>query len=162
EVLPPTLMVSQPYLTLNQMMAADDEQKLRQLEARFKQEADAYRAAHERWSQELTEGALREELIVRAYIPAQEVLRLGRDEYLPALNAGDKDKARRVLYNMIDPAFEAHYKIVSNAGGAVKEEVAASEQAALRRMRAWLIALTVISIAAVLVIVAAGIWLTRG
>src|SRR4051794_21773243 len=42
EVLPPTLVLTQPYTTLNQLIAAGDDQKIRQLEARFQQEAKAY------------------------------------------------------------------------------------------------------------------------
>lgn len=162
EVLPPTLALTQPYLTLNQMMAAEDDQRIRQLEARFQQETKAYQDAHERWAQELAAGPLREELIVRAHIPAQEMIRLARDEFLPALRKGDKERARHVLYRMIDPAYESHFSVITGAIGRLKEDVAASEQVANRRMRFWLAALAVISIAAVLIIVTAGIWLTRG
>lgn len=162
EIQPATLTVIQPYLTLNQLMAAEDDQKVRQLEARFQQEAKAYLDAHNRWAQELTEGPLREELIVRAHIPAQEVLRLAREEFLPALSKGNKEQARRVLYRMIDPAFENHFKIITSAIGRLRDEVAAHEQTARDRMHFWFTTLTVLSIAAVLVVIAAGIWLTRG
>jgi methyl-accepting chemotaxis protein WspA len=162
EVLPPTLALTQPYLTLNQMIAAEDEASLIRLETRFQQEAKSYLEAHDRWAQELTEGPLREELIVRAHIPALEVLRLAREEYLPALRKKEREEARRVLYHKIDPTYESHFKVITSAIGNVKAEVAANEQVANRRMQAWLAAETVISILAVLLIVAAGIWLTRG
>ncbi len=162
ELLPPSIALTQPYLTLNQLAAAEDEQTLSRLEARFHNEEKAYLDAHDRWASELPEGPLRQEVIVRAHIPAQEVLRLARDEYLPALHKGEKEESRRILYRKIEPAFDDHFRIITSAIGNLKTEIAANESLADGRVRFWLATLTVLSIAAVVVIVVTGIWLARG
>jgi methyl-accepting chemotaxis protein WspA len=162
ELLPPSIALTQPYLTLNQLVAAEDEQTLNRLQTRFMKEEKAYQEAHEYWAGELAPGPLREDLIVAAHVPAQEVLRLAREEFLPALHKGDKEEGRRILYRKIDPAFEAHFRIITRSIGNLKREIAENEITADERMHFWLATLAVVSISALIVLVVAGIWLTRG
>ena len=162
ELLPPTIALPQPYLTLNQMAAAEDEQTISRLEARFVKETQAYQVAHDRWAADMEPGPLREEVIVAAHVPAQEVLRLARDEFLPALHKGNKEEERRILSRKIEPAFEAHFRIITRAIGHLKAEIADNEATAEARMRLWLTAVAVSSVASLAVIAVVGIWLTRG
>ena len=162
ELLPPTIALTQPYLTLNQMAAAEDEETIRRLEARFLKESQAYQEAHERWGRDLMPGSIREEVIVAAHVPAQEVLRLARDEFLPASHKGNKEEEQRVLSRKIEPAFEAHFRIITRAIGHLKAEIADNEAVAGARMRFWLTAVAVSSVASLVIIVVVGIWLTRG
>jgi methyl-accepting chemotaxis protein WspA len=162
ELLPPTLAVSQPYLTLNQLAAAGDDETIGRLRDRFQREEQAYLDAHQRWGQELPAGPLRQELIVRAHIPAQEVLRLAREEFLPALANGNADEARRILYRKIEPTFAEHFQVITAAINNLKTEISASEEQASRRMRIWMTAIMALSVASVILIAMTGIWLTRG
>ncbi len=162
ELLPPTLALPQPYLTLNQIAAAEDAQTISRLQARFLREQQEFLDAHERWSQELPEGPLRQEIIVRSYIPAMEVLRLAREEFLPKVGQGNKEQLRQILDRKIGPAFEEHFRIIYSAIGNLRAEIAEAEKASAQRIRFWVTLLTVCSIGSVLVIVLTGIWLTRG
>ena len=50
--------------------------------------ADGYAKSHEFWDKNLTNGTLRGAMLEQAYGPAQEYLRVVREEFLPALQAG--------------------------------------------------------------------------
>ncbi len=162
ELQPATMSLTQPYLTLNQLAAAEDEQTISRLRARFQREEQAYLDAQEHWAQELPEGALRQEVIIRAHIPAQEVLRLAREEFLPALGKGNKEELRQILYRKIDPVFEKQLQIITAAIDNLKEQISDTERAAAGRMRIWMIALAALSVASVVIILIAGYVLTRG
>jgi methyl-accepting chemotaxis protein WspA len=162
ELLPPSIALTEPYLTLNQIAAAEDEETIHRLEARFLKETQAYYEAHERWGRDLAPGPIREEVIVAAHVPAQEVLRLARDEFLPAVHKGNKEEEHRILSRKIEPAFEAHFRIITRAIGHLKAEIADHEAVAGSRMRFWLTAVAVSSVSSLIVIAVVGIWLTRG
>jgi methyl-accepting chemotaxis protein WspA len=162
ELLPPALTLSQPYLTLNELAGADDERAINQLRTRFAREQQAYLDAHERWARDLPEGPLRQEIVVRSYIPAMEVLRLAREEFLPKLGKGNESQLRQVLDRKIAPAFEEHFRIITEAVGNLRAQIAESESRSAQRMRFWVTILIACSITAVIIIVLAGIFLANG
>ncbi|CAN5579086.1 Wsp signal transduction system chemoreceptor WspA [soil metagenome] len=158
----PTLVLAQPFLTLNQIASAEDEQASGQLQSRFQRQQQAYLDAHERWARELPEGPLRQEILIRAHIPAMEVLRLAREEFLPQVGKGNADALRKILDRKISPTFEEHFRIIGSAIENLRVQLAESENVAAQRIRFWLIALTVLSIVSIITMITAGIVLTRG
>ena len=162
ELLPPSLVLTQPFLTLNELASTDDASAVSKLQTQFLREQQAYLDAHELWAQELPEGSLRQEVIIRSYIPAMEILRLAREEFLPLVGKGKNEQLRKIIDRKIAPAFEEHFRILMNALAGLRVDIAENEKAAAQRIRYWLTVLGICSIASVMIIVGTGILLTRG
>ncbi len=123
DVLPPPAYIIETHLLVHQALTARDGGTLADLVQRSRQLRQDYFKAQARWSETLPEGPLRQALVVRSFEPARDYFELRDREVLPALQAGNKEGARKLLDEQLEPLYQAHRR-------AVDEVVVLANQAA--------------------------------
>jgi hypothetical protein len=108
DVLPPPEYVIESYLVTLQMVDEADPQELRRLRERGAALRKDYEVRHEYWEAALAPGAMKDALLRDSYAPAIAFFDLRDNELVPALAAGDRDKARSLVNGRLKQLYEQH------------------------------------------------------
>ncbi len=150
DILPPPEYVIESYLVAFQLQGAPEKVEQDALIARMKALQVEYDARHAYWIKENLESPLREILLDQAHAPAQAFYALAFKEFIPAIQAQDKEGASAAMARMARQ-YEAHRKAIDRAVEmSVKRAAAGEAQAMLRIARAnWsLLATLLVSLGA--------------
>ncbi|MBA5868743.1 MAG: HAMP domain-containing protein [Nitrospira sp. CR2.1] len=112
DILPPPLYVRGTLLTVYQMVEEKDSEKLKQLARQFADQRTEFESRVSYWKTALPEGALRDGLFKRVVPTGQTFLHAIETQFLPALSAADRTKAKSILEFTLTPMFEAHHSAV--------------------------------------------------
>jgi len=157
DVLPPPGYIIESYLDVLQ---AVDETDPAQIDLFFKElkrlETD-YNERHEFWVNEtlLEKGALRDAMLTGAYDPAIQFYNIIFNQFIPALQKGDREYARRLAYGDLKNLYTKHRKSVDQVVlGATEKHEKTEKIAAITIQRdtktLFTIALAVIAVAVIL------------
>jgi len=112
DILPPPLYVVESYLNALQMIVAAEEgadvETLRASAAKAEALRKQYEERHAFWIRKLPQGELRQMLVKSSYDPALEFYEALGKEFIPAILAGDLEKAKTVNRDVLQPKYEAH------------------------------------------------------
>jgi methyl-accepting chemotaxis protein WspA len=109
DVLPPPEYIIESYLiVLDLVDGTTDKAEMLELVERGKRLRSEYDQRHAFWSTELAPGALNQALLVRSYTPALQFFELRDKEIIPALLAGNADKARTLAHGALKQHYEEH------------------------------------------------------
>lgn len=108
DVLPPPEYVIESYLLLFQIREEKDAPSRRELMEKWDVLRTAYYDRHEYWSKNLKDADTRTALLNGSYVPANEFFKIAQDEFFPALNSGDLDRADAVLNGGIKSSYNKH------------------------------------------------------
>lgn len=112
DILPPPLYVVESYLNALQMIVAAEEgvdvETLRRSAAKAEALRKQYEERHAFWIRKLPQGELRQMLVKSSYDPALEFYEALGKEFIPAILAGDLEKAKTVNRDVLQPKYEAH------------------------------------------------------
>jgi methyl-accepting chemotaxis protein len=133
DILPPPEYVLETYLVAFQMMDASKEE-LPALVEKFKSLKNDYETRHEYWAKDLEEGALKTALIADSHAPAEKFYDVLADQYIPAIGAGDKDKARAVLQGDLKQLYGEHRKKIDDIVAMATERNAIDEKSAAKKI----------------------------
>jgi methyl-accepting chemotaxis protein len=111
---PATLDISLGSLVLYRMLNEPNPQKLRSEAEEFQEFKKGYLAAHEKWTQQLPDGKLKQLIAVSVHEPAVRYLETGQKELIPALLHGDRKTAEKVHLTM-NADFAANQAAVKEA-----------------------------------------------
>jgi methyl-accepting chemotaxis protein WspA len=131
DVLPPPEYIIEAYLLVLQMVDETDQPSVSRLVEKSKQLRADYDERHAVWVAELAPGQIRSEMVERSYTPALEFFRLRDEQFIPAILAGNRDRARELARGDMKKQYELHRdaidKVVSltNAHNALTEKNAA-------------------------------------
>jgi methyl-accepting chemotaxis protein len=135
DVLPPPEYIIESYLLVLQMLEEGERSKIEALAERSKALAEEYRVRHDFWVKDLTEGPLKEAMVVRSYRPAMEFMEVRDREFIPALLRGDKERARE-LAGSLKQKYEAHRTAIDDVVKMATERNLTDERLAAA-MIAW-------------------------
>jgi methyl-accepting chemotaxis protein len=137
DILPPPEYVIESYLEAT--LALNDPASLEQHRARLKQLHKEYDDRHTYWSEVEDFDAINKQLIVEeSYGHAQRFWKVVETEFLPALEKGDMDTARKA-YADLAAAYAAHRAVVDKMVARANEMNAATEIAAAESERSFTI-----------------------
>ena len=112
DILPPPLYVVESYLNALQMIVAAEEgadvETLRASAAKAEALRKQYEERHAFWIRKLPQGELRQMLVKSSYDRALEFYEALGKEFIPAILAGDLEKAKTVNRDVLQPKYEAH------------------------------------------------------
>ena len=128
DILPPPKYVVDPYLVAFQMQDAN-RGELEKLINRFNAMKTEYYERQRVWQEELADGKMKDLMVRTSYQPADKFLRIMENEYIPAVRAGDLEKAEEMTAGILLTTFDEHRR-------AIDELVALSIQAAKDKERA--------------------------
>ncbi|MFO0928239.1 MAG: methyl-accepting chemotaxis protein [Gemmataceae bacterium] len=153
EIEPSILVVTLPYITLQEMESATADD-VRTLVARYREEEKFYHERRSYWLKRLPEGDYRELLENDLNTSAVALFRVANEEYLPKVQKGDaasRTEAGRVLREKIVPLFRTHRAIGTRAVGLARELSEQTEDAARLRSGSWFTAITALSVVGIVV-----------
>ncbi len=159
---PTTLYVIDPYLKLVEISSADDLAKAKVLITEFRQQERKTRERQAYWTEALFEGPVKRTLLSEVFPSIAELFRVAEDSFLPLAEAGDWAAAREVFSTQLRPLFETHRDKVEQAVEIGHETTTIEQQQSERQMRFWLRTMVVVSVLAVLLIAALGLFLAAG
>ncbi len=151
DVLPPPLYIIETHLVAHQAVATSDAGVRRELISRLSRLEGEFEERHRYWGAELPEGPLREALLGHSYGPGHAYFETTRRDFVPALEAGDQERARRVLETQLAPLYDTHRAaiddVVKLANSLCDADVQGGTAAMVRAgSRLWFFALVVIGV----------------
>ena len=108
DILPPPKYILETYLVVLQLTRATEPGERDALIARCRQLEKDFGDRHAYWSADLPEGRLRESLLVDSTAPAKAFYEVLNREFLPAVEAGDLEKAGALANGSMRTAYEKH------------------------------------------------------
>lgn len=143
DILPPPEYIIESYLVSLQLLEAEDKGAQTQLSERLKTLKNDYDARHEFWLKQPLDSNLGELFLQRADEPAQAFYADALKEFLPAVQKGEKDKARAAMLRM-KRNYEAHRQLIDQVVQLTNKRNAADEIAAREHVETatWQLLLT--------------------
>jgi len=114
DVMPPPEYIIEAYMDVLEMIDETDPAQIDYLSAELKRLQAAYDQRHQFWKNEplLEQGALRDAILTGAYEPAKKFYDIVFNQFLPALQRGDREFARELAHGELKNLYMTHRKNV--------------------------------------------------
>src|SRR5207342_3461595 len=97
-ILPPPEYILESYCLVLEMAEETDAAQLNAMIEKGKQLKTDYEVRHQVWVDGLEAGKMKDTLVQASYDPALAFYRLRDEEFIPALLAGDREKAKALAF----------------------------------------------------------------
>ena len=140
DILPPPEYIIEPYLVVLQALDAGQADAAKAAGERLKALKADYDARHTYWETTLPQGPKRELLLQESYKPAIAFFAKAEQEFLPAVAAGDHEKARALAFGELKQLYDTHRVAIDKLVKVANDDAAAHEKSALAIIssRTWL------------------------
>jgi methyl-accepting chemotaxis protein len=112
DILPPPKYIIESYLNVLEMVDAVDRQadpaELDRMYAKAEALREEYMVRQAFWLVDLDEGELKNLMTVTTYDPAVDFYEIRDNEFIPAIQAGDIERAKTILRDELQPQYQAH------------------------------------------------------
>ncbi|MBI4734252.1 MAG: methyl-accepting chemotaxis protein, partial [Rubrobacteridae bacterium] len=131
DILPPPDYIIESYLVAFELTHETDkavmDEKIEYLQNKLEKE---YNDRHDFWVENLTEGKLKTTMVSDSYKPAQEFYGIVNNEFIPAIKAGDLNKADALLNGTLKDKYEEHRKYIDQVVSMTTDQNAKTEETA--------------------------------
>jgi methyl-accepting chemotaxis protein WspA len=158
ELEPATFDMAGAYLILLEINTASDAAEVENLKKQLAEHEAHLRERETYWSENLPDGPTRRLLARDVFPEAHEFYRAVREDYLPLVNKGDRQRLAQVLAEKIKPRYLSQRQNLDRTVKAVRKTNQDEEKTATQRTHFWLTTMIIISIASV-VAMALGGWI---
>ncbi|MGE3641628.1 MAG: PAS domain-containing protein, partial [Pirellulales bacterium] len=141
DILPPPEYIIESYLTAHELADQSDKAEIDRLQKKMQTLKNDYEARHEYWLNTLADGKMKDTLVDRSYQPVEAFYRAYENKLLPAIDAGDLEKAKEVVRGPLTRHYNAHRAEIDEVVKMANEqnaEVEASGNSAVSRT-AWIL-----------------------
>ncbi|MGE3244473.1 MAG: PAS domain S-box protein, partial [Pirellulales bacterium] len=135
DVLPPPEYIIEPYLTTFELANQTDKAEIARLQDKMRALKNDYQARHEYWLSTLADGKLKQTLVDRSYQPAEAFYRAYENKLLPAIEAGDLEKAKEIVSGPLTRHYNAHRAEIDDVVKMANERNAMVEAGATSTIR---------------------------
>jgi methyl-accepting chemotaxis protein len=159
DILPPPEYLIEAKLNALELARAEP-RDIPALIAKSKQLREEYESRHRFWAENLTDGAIKDLMLVNSYQPGKEFLDLRDQQFIPALLRGDKQAAGNVL-PVMEQKYLAHRQAIDSLVIKANEKTSLDERdtaSVIQSRMMWLLLLMLSSGAIALVF---GLWIAR-
>lgn len=108
DVLPPPEYIIEANLVSYEMVNANNSDELKSLKEKGMQLQKDFETRHEYWDKELPNDNMKTELLETAYTPAKQFFDTWNNDFLPAIERGDKKTANAILNGKMKDYYQAH------------------------------------------------------
>lgn len=112
DVVPSRGFIAESYLTVLQLAAEDDFAKKDELVRRVEMLESDYTNRHASWTRELEDGELKQWLVVTSYEPARKFFHIVDEEFVPAIQQGERDLAKQIAHGKLKELFDDHHQAI--------------------------------------------------
>jgi methyl-accepting chemotaxis protein WspA len=162
EMEPAVLYAIRANFTVSQLKDATDPAEIRQLRDRYRDLESSYHQRRDYWVKELGDGPMKEALTGSVHQTAIDFFRVIDEEYLPALDKGDKKELVPLFATRVKPRFEEHSQAVARALQQAKQKSEEEETKVRDQAHFWELFMIVVGILTVGLVGTLGWFVTRG
>lgn len=108
DILPPPDYIIESYLMVKEMVDETDKTKIDEQVARYNKLKGEYFQRHDFWEKNLPNGKMKDTMIVDTYKPAVEFYKIMDTKFIPAIQIGDKLKAKTLALGTLKQNYEQH------------------------------------------------------
>ena len=130
DILPPPEYIIEAYLNTLQLVVERDPANIDAISRNLKELEKEFQDRHAYWDKELPEGAMKSGLVDASYAPAVDFFSILDTQLLPAMKAGDYDKARQLAYGTMKTQYESHRSEIDKVVKLADDWSAANERSA--------------------------------
>ena len=162
DILPPPEYVIETYLTCKELASESNPAQVKELVAKVESLKKDFDDRHAYWVEHLPAGDMKDTLLVKSYEPAVKFYNLINEKLVPAVQAGDREKAETIVRDELKPLYEVHRKAIDEVvtmANADSSTVEADAESTVVR-RTWV--LVAIGFSTAIVLTLAGVWVSRG
>ena len=145
DVLPPPEYIIESYLVVSKAMTEEDPSRIPSYNERLKKLKAEFDERHTYWAKKLPEGKIKTLLLEQSYKPAVTFYSTVTKDLFPALAAGRRKQAEKLLNDVLNPAYEAHRKAIDEIIALSNAENAETEQHAAAQLRSSRVIVAAIS-----------------
>lgn len=157
DVLPPPEYIIESYLVAMQLLYEPDKKAQVQLQERVTALKTEYFTRHEFWKNNLSEGVTKSKLLVESFQPAQLFYTQLEQKYLPAILAGEKDKALTILNTELKNSYQLHRNAIDEVVKLVTARLESDEKNAAAMVTSSTTILSYLVIGMVVAVLGAGL-----
>lgn len=165
DILPPPEYIIESYLLSYEILNEENGDTVNSLITKGNELEKSYNERHDYWVKALQDGELKDELTVKAYEPAKKFFELRKNEFIPAIQSGDKAKAESILNNEMAEAYKQHReqidKLVILANDRITSVESKSKQTINQAMIILLLAAVVICSIVIIISIFINLNITR-
>ncbi len=130
DVLPPPAYILESYLVAHQMVTATDPAEIDTLAVQLTKLRSDFEQRHAFWDTDLPGGAMKEQLLVDSYNPAERFYELAEKKLVPMVRSGDNAKALALLQTTMKSEYQAHRTAIDSVVSSATDYNKASESGA--------------------------------
>ena len=133
DILPPPEYIIEPFQISLEMLDERDPVEIQRSISTLKTLHSEYIARHKYWAHTLESGQIKEKMTYESYIPAIKFWDDMDSQFIPAMEAGDYEKARDVVYRSMKPHYQEHRAVIDEIVILVKEKNRHDEEMAEKK-----------------------------
>lgn len=139
DMVPPPMLLGRAYLMLNEIDNESEPLAREELRRRFESYEREYRERRAEWLSRPIDRDVYEVLTATGHQPAEEMLRVARDEYFRKYNGTPQERkeATDILRKKIAQAYREHSRAVQQVGKRVNDDTKQEEQEARESILYW-------------------------
>ncbi len=149
DIFPPPLYIIESYLVINQLTDETDKGRIDFLLNKIKELKRAYQDRHDYWAKKLPKSDLKTTLLEDSYAPAIDFFDFQDKQILPAIQRGDRAKAKVLSLGILRDLFEEHRLAVDKVVSLAKERYLKEEQTAAEIVRKRTLFLIIFGVGAI-------------
>lgn len=127
DILPPPEYIIETNLVTHLMLQATAEE-LPALKEKLAALQKEYAARQEYWTKSPVSGRMRELILKTSQAPAEKFFKVANEEFLPAIEAKDKQKAEEISVTKLKPLYDEHRKAIDELVELANKQAAADEE----------------------------------
>lgn len=128
DILPPPEYIVESYLILFELAGASDEASRSAFKNRLQLLQKEYQDRHAYWDANLKDEGMRQLLLQEMHAPATSFFKTMESQFMPALQAGDKERMNALLYGELHTQFATHREAVDKLVDKATAQVNTIEQ----------------------------------
>ncbi len=109
DILPPPEFIIEPYMSILEMAAENNPEKIQNYMEDLKQYRKDYEDRHGFWEKNLPDGTIKTVLIRDSYKLAEDFFDILEKQVIPLIQAGDKEKAGLMISGILKTKYRAHW-----------------------------------------------------
>lgn len=149
---PAILTITRPYQAILKLVAAKGDDQVNKAISRLQTLEQDYRAVHAKWQAELPDGPIRNMLATNCFIPADEIFRIAKEQIIPAVRAGESEKAQSIVASSISPKYEEHVAATAEATSLLDQQFKELASTVGGRIEWWMSFISIVSVIAVVLL----------
>ncbi len=162
DFLPPPEYIIESHLLAHQMATITDRNGLQQLVEHSRRLKREYEDRHAFWEKELPSGSFKKAATSDCYRPAMEYFRILEEQFIPAVETGNREKSRGLVEGELDRRFREHQQAIEQVIQLANERNAEIEANAAHSVRDRIVLVATLTCFLMATVICLSIWIVRG